>query len=162
MISSNENQTHTQWLIDENSINFWQKFLNIINATEPSQNPKIQTLKEYSKNKNLPLTINQGGGNFLHNSILSGNADNEQLLDTIPQNIVRQMPSNSKKRSSSVIELQNSEPEPSKKKTVPSKSTRAWHGRTLPQNITSSSVNNSQEIGKNLHAQNPLYCIQQF
>ena len=72
------------------------------------------------------------------------------------------MPSNSKKRSSNIIELQTSEPEPSKNKTVPSKSTRARHGQTLPQNIAPSYVNNSQEIGKNLHAQNPLYCIQQF
>ena len=54
---------------------------------QPSQHPKIQTLKEYSKNKNLPLTINQRGGNFPHNSILSGNAANEQFLDTTPQNI---------------------------------------------------------------------------
>ena len=98
MISSNENQTHTQGLIDENSNNFGESFHDNIDTTEPLQNPKIQTHEEYSKNKNLPLTINQGVGNFAHNSILSDNAantefwtsvshpSNEQFLDTTPQN----------------------------------------------------------------------------
>ena len=70
MISSNENQTHTQGLIDENSDNFWQTIIDITNTTEPPQNPIIQTHEEYSKNKNLPLTINQGGGNFPHNLLI--------------------------------------------------------------------------------------------
>ena len=88
MISSNENQTHTQWLIDESSNNFGESFLDNINANEDLQkSTKIQTLEEYSKSKNLPLTINQRGGNFPHNSILLDNADNEQFLDTAPQNI---------------------------------------------------------------------------
>ena len=79
MFSSDENQIYT------NNNRFRQTTLDNINTTEPFQNPKIQTHEEYSKNKNLPLTINQGGGNFPHNSILSGNAANEQLLDTISQ-----------------------------------------------------------------------------
>ena len=91
--------THTQGLIDENSNNFWKTFLNIIDTNEHPQNPKIQTPEEFSKNKNLPLPINQGVGNFHHNSILSDNVanaeflksvphlSNEQFLDTTPQNI---------------------------------------------------------------------------
>ena len=60
MISSNENQTHTQWLIDESSNNFGESFLDNINANEDLQkSTKIQTLEEYSKSKNLPLTINR-------------------------------------------------------------------------------------------------------
>ena len=99
MISSNENQTHTQGLIDESSNNFGESFHDNINANEHLQkSTKIQTLEEYCKSKNLPLTINQGVGNFPHNSILSDNAantefwtsvshpSNEQFLDTTPQN----------------------------------------------------------------------------
>ena len=55
---------------------------DIINTTEPFQNPKIQTHEEYSKNKNLPLTINHGG-DFPQNSILSDNAANAEFLASV-------------------------------------------------------------------------------
>ena len=84
MISSNEKQTHTQGLIDESSNNFGESFHDNINATEPFQNPKIQTLEEYFKSKDLSLPINQGVGNFHPNSILSDNAANAEFLASVP------------------------------------------------------------------------------
>ena len=62
MISSNENQTHTQWLIDESSNNFGESFLDNINANEDLQkSTKIQTLEEYCGPNSV---LSQGRGSL--------------------------------------------------------------------------------------------------